>query len=420
MHVGNHLQHDARDIVRTADDFAQIPEWQRGAVRRECGLRRGTDDRAEIRRRRSRQPVAQRNDRTQRGDGCRELVLDRMQRYDVTAIVDPFRGTAEEAEDGIEIDGLVAVDVEAIAKDLHAHALILPGVVEHREMKYGAPIIRIPDRHQIGGDDVAELLVAHVLQHHAVRAAADRRGARRHRHRLLLLEKQRVMEGSGRRFRGEPLPRLVDDAAQRERSRRTLDFLRIAFTAVGDSLFAPAVIDEPALQIGHFFERGFRHGCLGQEGLTASLHDDPEHVVVEERLFIGLHDEVVVGEIAVEPVPAVCLFGARIAEKDRSVLHPGDLPRIFAALEDPDAGVRSAMVDVIGYYGESNEAARKWLLDTLINGSQWERELAAGAIAKHLPNDLGAIGDNASQWQRLGGIEAKPGTPAKDYNAAEP
>jgi cyclophilin family peptidyl-prolyl cis-trans isomerase len=110
----------------------------------------------------------------------------------------------------------------------------------------------------------------------------------------------------------------------------------------------------------------------------------------------------------------------RIAEKDRSVLHPGDLPRIFAALEDPDAGVRSAMVDVIGYYGESNEAARKRLLDTLMNGSQWERELAAGAIAKHLPNDLGAIGDNASQWQRLRVIEAKPDTRAKYYNAAEP
>src|ERR1051326_8235907 len=110
----------------------------------------------------------------------------------------------------------------------------------------------------------------------------------------------------------------------------------------------------------------------------------------------------------------------RIAEKDRSVLHPGDLPRIFAALEDPDAGVRSAMVDVIGYYGESNEAARKRLLDTLTNGSQWERELAAGAIAKHLPNDLGAIGDNASQWQRLRVIEAKPDMRAKYYNAAEP
>jgi cyclophilin family peptidyl-prolyl cis-trans isomerase/HEAT repeat protein len=110
----------------------------------------------------------------------------------------------------------------------------------------------------------------------------------------------------------------------------------------------------------------------------------------------------------------------RIADKDRSVLRSEDLPRIFAALEDPDPGVRSSMIDVAGYYAESNETARKRLLDTLGNGTQWERELTAGAIAKHLPNDLAAIGENTSQWARVRMIEGKPDVHVAYFTAAEP
>jgi len=110
----------------------------------------------------------------------------------------------------------------------------------------------------------------------------------------------------------------------------------------------------------------------------------------------------------------------RIAEKDRSVLHAENLPRIFAALEDPDPGVRSSMIDVAGYYAESNDTARKRLLDTLANGSQWERELAAGAVAKHLPNDLAAVGENASPWSRVRMIEGRPDLHIRYFTAAEP
>ncbi|HJQ37032.1 MAG TPA: peptidylprolyl isomerase [Thermoanaerobaculia bacterium] len=109
----------------------------------------------------------------------------------------------------------------------------------------------------------------------------------------------------------------------------------------------------------------------------------------------------------------------RIAEKDRSVLHPEDLPRIFAGTEDPDPGVRSAMIDTVGYYAESNETAKKRLLDTMHNGSLWERELAAGAIAKHTTTVL--ITDVAlSPWQRVRVIENKPDVRAQFYAADEP
>ena len=98
----------------------------------------------------------------------------------------------------------------------------------------------------------------------------------------------------------------------------------------------------------------------------------------------------------------------RIAEKDRGVLKSDDLPRVFATAGDPDPGVRASMIETIGFYAEVNETARKRLLDTLHNGTQWERELAAGAIAKHLPGAVAteALAGMLSPWMRVRVIEA--------------
>ena len=100
----------------------------------------------------------------------------------------------------------------------------------------------------------------------------------------------------------------------------------------------------------------------------------------------------------------------RIAEKDRAVLRTDDLPRIFAAADDPDPGVRSSMIDVVGYYAPANASARTRLLDTLKNGSQWERELAAGAIAKHLTTETVTDLD-LSRWARVRVLEATAAQP---------
>jgi len=74
----------------------------------------------------------------------------------------------------------------------------------------------------------------------------------------------------------------------------------------------------------------------------------------------------------------------RVAEKTPSVMHTEDLPLVFAALEDPDPGVRANTIDLLGYYATVNESARKRLLDTSENGSQWERDLAATAFGKRI------------------------------------
>jgi len=102
----------------------------------------------------------------------------------------------------------------------------------------------------------------------------------------------------------------------------------------------------------------------------------------------------------------------RVAAKDRAVLDPDDLPRIFAALEDADAGVRASMIDTVGYYASMNETARARLLDKLGNGSMWERELAAGAIAKHLPWGVASKTlTGLTSWQIVRVLEATATTP---------
>lgn len=102
----------------------------------------------------------------------------------------------------------------------------------------------------------------------------------------------------------------------------------------------------------------------------------------------------------------------RIAEKDRTVLNAEDLPRVFATMEDPDAGVRTSMIDMLGYYAEMNETARARLVNTLHNGTMWERELTAGAIAKHLPWDTASAAlTELSPWQIVRVLEATSPAP---------
>jgi cyclophilin family peptidyl-prolyl cis-trans isomerase/HEAT repeat protein/thiol-disulfide isomerase/thioredoxin len=64
----------------------------------------------------------------------------------------------------------------------------------------------------------------------------------------------------------------------------------------------------------------------------------------------------------------------------RSTAHT---PRILAAAEDPDPGVRSAMIEVLGLQAGADTVVLNRLLDMLKNGTQWEREVAAGVVAKH-------------------------------------
>jgi cyclophilin family peptidyl-prolyl cis-trans isomerase/HEAT repeat protein len=97
----------------------------------------------------------------------------------------------------------------------------------------------------------------------------------------------------------------------------------------------------------------------------------------------------------------------RMAAKTTSILSSEQIPRILALSEDPDPGVRSASLDILGWYGVSSEAARKRLLDLATNGSMWERELAAGAIAKHFgDSDPSLIPADLTSWAKVRVLEA--------------
>jgi cyclophilin family peptidyl-prolyl cis-trans isomerase/HEAT repeat protein/thiol-disulfide isomerase/thioredoxin len=85
----------------------------------------------------------------------------------------------------------------------------------------------------------------------------------------------------------------------------------------------------------------------------------------------------------------------------------GDLPRIFAALEDPDPGVRASTVDVLGFYAARNlQDARLRLLSIRENGTQTERELATRAVMRHFGPEAFAASWPTDPWQISRMLEA--------------
>jgi cyclophilin family peptidyl-prolyl cis-trans isomerase/HEAT repeat protein len=100
---------------------------------------------------------------------------------------------------------------------------------------------------------------------------------------------------------------------------------------------------------------------------------------------------------------------ARIAAKDRHLIErpqmTQDAMRVLELLDDPDPGTRASSIDALGYYAVQSEPARRRLLDIASNGSRWDRELAAGAIAKNL-NDEKLLPAELSGFAKVRVLEA--------------
>ena len=97
---------------------------------------------------------------------------------------------------------------------------------------------------------------------------------------------------------------------------------------------------------------------------------------------------------------------ARIGAKTPTALtRPEDAVRVLAISEDPDPGTRAASIEALGDYAAHNDAAQKRLLEMASTGSRWERELAAGAIAKQF-NDPRLLPPDLSGWARVRVLEA--------------
>ncbi|HEX7678392.1 MAG TPA: HEAT repeat domain-containing protein [Thermoanaerobaculia bacterium] len=100
---------------------------------------------------------------------------------------------------------------------------------------------------------------------------------------------------------------------------------------------------------------------------------------------------------------------SRLAAKDRKVVErpemDKDAMRVLELLDDPDPGTRASSIEAIGYYSPHSEPARRRLLEIAANGSRWERELAAGAIAKNL-GDERLLPADLSGWAKVRVLEA--------------
>ncbi len=99
---------------------------------------------------------------------------------------------------------------------------------------------------------------------------------------------------------------------------------------------------------------------------------------------------------------------SKVLDRDRRVIAAEHLPRILGAADDPDPGVRAAVIDVLGYYATGDARAAKRLVGALKEGTRWERELAAGAIAKHFAPETDMFKEltDLTAWQIVRVIQA--------------
>ncbi|MCU1230462.1 MAG: ppiB 2 [Acidobacteria bacterium] len=99
----------------------------------------------------------------------------------------------------------------------------------------------------------------------------------------------------------------------------------------------------------------------------------------------------------------------RIAAKDIKLIDRAELIqdalRVIALTDDPDPGTRASAIDTLGWYAKKSEAARKRLLDVAATGSRVDREIAAGAIAKHLADEK-LLPAELSSWAKVRVLEA--------------
>lgn len=103
----------------------------------------------------------------------------------------------------------------------------------------------------------------------------------------------------------------------------------------------------------------------------------------------------------------------RLLEKDASLARDEDLPRVFAAMEDPDPGVRASTIDLLGFYAKKNETARERLLRVLRDGTAAEREMATREVLKHLGGEAFTVSPYPrTPWAIVRLMEAQAGTRA--------
>jgi len=104
---------------------------------------------------------------------------------------------------------------------------------------------------------------------------------------------------------------------------------------------------------------------------------------------------------AVIAIGKIAAKDPRAIERSPITRFADDALRIIDLSNDPDPGTRASSIETLGWYSVRSEQAHKRLVEIAANGSRWDRELAAGAMARHLPTELPSILDSASAWARV-------------------
>jgi len=104
---------------------------------------------------------------------------------------------------------------------------------------------------------------------------------------------------------------------------------------------------------------------------------------------------------------------SQIAEQHPSAIVSRELPeyviRLITLTSDPDPGTRIVAIETLGTYADHSETARKRLVELAAAGSNWAREVATGAVAKHLGEDrdspLPSLVATDARWIKIRALE---------------
>lgn len=81
---------------------------------------------------------------------------------------------------------------------------------------------------------------------------------------------------------------------------------------------------------------------------------------------------------------------ARIGDKNETssrLFTTEQAIKLIAVSDDPDPGTRVTAIDALAYAARTSALAKKRLLDIAVNGDRWQREVAAGAVARLFGDD---------------------------------
>ncbi|HEY6136419.1 MAG TPA: HEAT repeat domain-containing protein [Thermoanaerobaculia bacterium] len=182
----------------------------------------------------------------------------------------------------------------------------------------------------------------------------------------------------------------ASEAAARELESPSPEIRREAAYALGRRAYAPARAKlELLLTDPDTLTRSYVVRALGSIASPESL-PRVMSALVDSQPWVRTNAAVAIG---------------RIAAKDAKSIESTDAAAIISLTDDPDPGVRAVATETLGWYAAKNEPARKRLLEIAASGTRWDREIAAGAIAKHL-NDESLLPSELSDWAKVRVLES--------------